>query len=143
MRFARALRQKGYAVEMLSKIFASLANVERLVNAFRYSVSGIRAAIEKEAAFRQELALFAALAPLGIWLGEDAVQRVLLVGSLVMVMIVELLNSAIEATVDRIGAEMHKLSGRAKDMGSAAVLFSIMLAVFTWASILYSNYRAP
>jgi diacylglycerol kinase (ATP) len=93
-----------------------------------------------EAAFRQEIIVFFILAPLGWWLGADGVERSLLVGSLVLVPIIELLNSSVEATVDRIGKERHELSGRAKDMGSAAVLLSLLLVVFVWASILVPRY---
>jgi diacylglycerol kinase (ATP) len=126
-------------VELLIKIVSSLTDFRRLVNALRYSAMGLHAALKKETAFRQEVALFVVLAPLGLWLGNDAVERVLLVGSLFVVMIVELLNSAIEATVDRIGTDIHKLSGRAKDMGSAAVLLSILLAVLSWCLILFQR----
>ena len=76
------------------------------------------------------------MAPLGVWLGRDGIERSLLVGSLLLVLIVELLNSAIEATVDRVSKKHHKLSGRAKDMGSAAVILSIALVIMTWALIL-------
>ena len=78
--------------------------------------------------------------PLGLWLGETGVERALLVGSWLLVMIVELLNSAVEATVDRFGPELHKLSGRAKDIGSASVLLSITLAATVWALILLPRY---
>ena len=92
--------------------------------------------LRHEAAFQQELAAFVILAPLACWWGQGAVERVLLVGSLVLVLIVEALNSALEATVDRIGSERHELSGRAKDIGSSAVLLSLLLALFTWGMIL-------
>lgn len=113
--------------------------IERLVNAFGYSMRGLRAAFIHEAAFRLEVALFVVLAPLGLWLGRSGVERALLVGSLFLVMLAELVNSALEAAVDRIGPERHELSGRAKDIGSAAVFVSIVLMLVTWALILCSN----
>lgn len=122
------------------KLLASAGDFARIARAGSYSLKGFRAALEYEAAFRQEVILFVILAPLGWWLGADGVERSLLVGSLVLVLIVELLNSSIEATVDRIGKQQHKLSGRAKDMGSAAVLLSLLLAVFVWSAILLPRY---
>lgn len=121
---------------VLKKLVSSMVDVGRVVRAASYSFAGLRAAIRNEAAFRQELALFVVLAPVGAWLGHDSIERVLLIGSLLLVLIVELLNSAVEATVDRIGKDQHRLSGRAKDMSSAAVLLSLMLATLTWALIL-------
>ncbi len=108
----------------------------RIVRAAGYSLSGLRAAFRKEAAFRQEVIVFALLAPLGLWLGRNGVERALLLGSLLQVLVVELLNSAVEATVDRVGRRWHKLAGRAKDMGSAAVALALILAVVTWALVL-------
>ena len=105
--------------------------VRRLVNAARYSCEGFKAALS-EAAFRQELALAALLIPLGLYLGNTAVARALLVGSVLLVLIVELVNSAVEAAVDRISVEDHALSKRAKDIGSAAVMLSILNAVVLW-----------
>jgi len=112
-----------------------ILDLRRVMRAAGYSYYGFKAAW-REAAFRQELALFAILAPLGAWLGQDGVERALLVGSLALVLIVELLNSAVEMTVDRIGADVHHLSGKAKDLGSAAVLAAIAIAVMTWVFIL-------
>ena len=100
----------------------------------------MREALSKEAAFRQEVMLFALLAPLGVWLGRNGIERSLLLGSLILVLIVELLNSAVEATVDRISKKRHKLSGRAKDMASAAVTLAILLVVLVWGLILYDQY---
>src|SRR5688500_14964306 len=91
----------------------------RILRAAVYPTQGFCAAIRYESAFRQELTLFRLLSPLGDWLGRSGVERVLLIGSLMLVLIVELLNSAVESTVDRVGMERHTLSGRAKDMGSA------------------------
>lgn len=118
------------------KLLQSMTDMGRIVRAGSYSVSGLRAAVRKEAAFRQEVMLFIVFAPLAVWLGRNGIERALLLGSLVVVLVVELLNSAIEATVDRIGKKHHKLSGRAKDMGSAAVYLSILLVVIVWALVL-------
>jgi len=112
----------------------------RLVKAFGFSMQGLRACFQVEEAFRQEVLLLIPLLPLGLWLGETPVERALLVGSLLLVPIVELLNSAIEANVDRVGFERHELSGRAKDIASAAVFLSIVLAVVTWALILLPRW---
>ncbi len=108
----------------------------RIINAARYSMRGLRAALVHEAAFRQELALFVVLAPAGFWLGQNGVERSLLIGSLMLVLIVELLNSAVEAVVDRVGAEKHELSGRAKDIGSAAVFIALVNVAVVWGLIL-------
>lgn len=108
----------------------------RLLHACGWSIKGLQAALRHEAAFRQETILFLFLAPLGLWLGHDNVDKALLVGSLLLVLIVELLNSAVEAVVDRIGPERHELAARAKDLGSAAVLLTLCLAVLTWVLIL-------
>ena len=108
----------------------------RVMRAAGYSLSGLRAAFRTEAAFRQEVIVFALLAPVGLWLGRDGVERALLLGSLLQVLIVELLNSAVEATVDRVGRKWHTLAGRAKDMGSAAVALALLLAVLTWVLVL-------
>ncbi|MBM4217704.1 MAG: diacylglycerol kinase [Gammaproteobacteria bacterium] len=108
----------------------------RLINAFGNTWKGYVGAFREEAAFRQELALCAVLFPLGLWLGENGVERALLVGPIFIIMIVELLNSGIEATVDRIGLERHQLSGLAKDLGSAAVFTSFAMLAVVWALIL-------
>jgi len=122
---------------MTGKQSSSLFDLMRVVRAFRYSAQGIAAAFRSEAAFRQELVVALVLAPLGFWLGNTGVERALLVGTLLLVLIVEILNSAIEAVVDRFGGELHDLSGQAKDMGSAAVLLSIGLAMLVWLLILF------
>lgn len=111
--------------------------ITRVINATGYSMKGLVASYKYEAAFRQELWLFILLAPLGLWLGDSAIERVLLVGSVAIVLIVELLNSAIESVVDRIGVEKHPLSGRAKDQGSAAVFVSLALTAMTWVFIIF------
>ena len=112
------------------------AGLTRIVRAFGFSLQGLRAAWRHEAAFRQEVFVAALLVPLGLWLGTTGVERALLVGSWLLVIVVELLNSAIEAVVDRIGPESHELSGRAKDAGSAAVLLTIGLAMLVWVLVL-------
>jgi diacylglycerol kinase (ATP) len=112
------------------------SGLTRVIHAFGYSLKGFRACYRHEAAFRQEVWVGAVVMPLGIWLGDGGVEKALLTGSWLLVMIVELLNSAVEATVDRFGPEHHKLSGRAKDIGSASVFASISLAVLVWALIL-------
>jgi len=110
--------------------------LKRIIKAAGYSRAGLRAAFVHEAAFRQELALCLALIPAGLWLGQSGIERALLIGSLLLVLIVELLNSAIEAVVDRFGGEQHELSGRAKDIGSAAVFVALLNAVVIWALLL-------
>jgi diacylglycerol kinase (ATP) len=117
-----------------------LFDLRRVWRAACYSVSGLKAALENEAAFRQEMALFVLLAPLGLWLGRNGVERSLLVGSLMLVLTAELLNSAIEAVVNRIGQEPHDLSGRAKDLGSAAVFVSLLLVVLVWVLVLFDRF---
>lgn len=107
----------------------------RIARAAGYSFKGLRAAFAGEEAFRQELLLVAILTPAGLWLGRSAVERALLVGSLLLLLIVELLNSAVEAAIDRIGPERHELSGRAKDMGSAAVFLALVLTGAVWVFI--------
>jgi diacylglycerol kinase (ATP) len=112
----------------------------RVVNAFGFSIKGLKACYKLEEAFRQELLVIIPLTPVAVWLGGTPTERALLVGSLLIVPIVELLNSAIEANVDRIGYERHELSGRAKDIASAAVLLSIVFAAVTWALILVPKW---
>lgn len=124
----------------MKKLLQSLTDGGRITRAFGYSVAGLRAAYKKESAFRQELILAVVLIPLGVFLGRTGVERTLLIGSILIVLIVELLNSAVEATVDRGGKNWDKLAGRAKDMGSAAVLFALMLLGLTWAFILYDRF---
>jgi len=104
----------------------------RVVNSFRFSLQGLLATFREEEAFRVELVLAVVLIPLGLLLGETGVEKLLLAGSVVLVLIVEILNSAIESVVDRFGEEQHKLSGRAKDQGSAAVLLSLLLVLLVW-----------
>lgn len=110
--------------------------LRRVWNALFYSLAGLKAAFRHEDAFRQELLLAALLIPLGLWLGPDGVARALLVGSVLLVLIVELLNSAIEATVDRISLQDHVLAKRAKDIGSAAVLLALVNGALVWSLVL-------
>lgn len=108
----------------------------RLLAAGRNSMLGLKAAWRFEAAFRQETLLICVLLPIALLAPINTVEKVLLVGSLLLVLIIELLNSAIEAVVDRVSLDHHELSGRAKDLGSAAVLFSLLLVLLTWTIIL-------
>lgn len=112
------------------------AGLQRIINAFGFSVAGLLAAYRHEAAFRQEVWLSGVLIPLGFWLGDTGVERALLVATVLLILMVELLNSAVEAVVDRIGPEHHDLAGRAKDMGSAAVLLAFLLMIMVWLAVL-------
>lgn len=112
----------------------------RIVRAFGYSCEGLLSAYRHESAFRQEAGLALVMLPAAFWLGHGWTETALLAGSVVLVLIVELLNSAIEATVDRISFDTHDLAKRAKDIGSAAVLLSLMLAGGLWASALYQRW---
>lgn len=116
--------------------------IRRLWNAARYSIAGIRAGWNHEAAFRQETVLCLALVPAAFWLGNTAVERGLLIGSCLLVLVVELLNSAVETAIDRIGEDRHTLSGRAKDMGSAAVFICLSIVVITWGLIAWERFLA-
>lgn len=124
----------------MKQMLQSLLDGGRVVRAFRYSLNGLKAAYRKESAFRQELMLAVVLAPLALWLGRTGVERSLLFGSIVLVLIVELLNSAIEAAVDRGGKDWDELAGRAKDMGSAAVLLALLLVVAIWGLVLWGRF---
>jgi len=109
---------------------------KRLLNAFNYSCSGIKEAYRNEDAFRQEVWLAAILLPLALWVNTTAIGRALLIGSALLLLIVELLNSSIEATVDRISLDEHALAKRAKDIGSAAVLIALVNLVVVWLLVL-------
>ncbi len=109
----------------------------RLVRAGRCSILGFKAAFTHEQAFRQELLLCIVMVPPGLWLADNGTDRALLMASLLLVLIVELLNSAVEAVVDRIGVEHHELSGRAKDLGSAAVLLALVNVAVVWLLVLW------
>ncbi len=109
--------------------------IRRIVRATSFSASGLRYAWATEAAFRQECVLACFLIPAAFWVSPSAVERALMIGVCLLVLIVELVNSAIEATIDRIGTDRHDLSGRAKDLGSAAVFVSLVLAVTVWLMV--------
>lgn len=111
---------------------------KRLLNAFTFSWDGFKSCMRTEEAFRQEIYLSMIMMPLGIYLGHTAVEKILLVGSILLLLIVELLNTAIERTVDRISLEHHHLSKEAKDMGSMSVLLAIFIVILCWATILLS-----
>ncbi len=120
--------------------FKGKQGLTRLINAFGYSRDGFAAAWRHEAAFREEVMLAIVTIPLGLWLGQGGVEKALLVGSILLVLVVELLNSAVEAVVDRVSDEHHDLSKRAKDIGSAAVLATLILAAAVWGLILVPHY---
>ena len=117
--------------------YSGNTGIKRILKAGVFSWQGIRAALKHEAAFRQELLLAMVLLPLAFWLGDTGMEIALLVACVLLVLIVEILNSAIEAVVDRFGMEHHELCGRAKDMGSAAVLFSLVNLTLVWALVLF------
>lgn len=121
-------------------LLRGLLDLPRVIRAAGYSAAGLKTALRNETAFRQEMVLFVIFTPLGFWLGRDGVERSLLIGSLLLVLIVELLNSAVETAVNRIGDEPHALSGRAKDLGSAAVFVSLLLVVMVWALVLTDRF---
>ena len=114
--------------------------LRRIINAFFFSLNGYKACFKTEEAFRQEVFFALILIPLGLWLGQGSVEKILLVGSVVFVLIVEILNTAIERAIDRISFEKHDLSKEAKDMGSAAVLLSLILFGFVWGIILIDHF---
>lgn len=116
--------------------YQNAKGLKRLINACFFSIAGFKATWQHEEAFRQEVILLVLTTPLALWLGENNIEKVLLIGSVVLVLLVELLNSAVEAVVDRVGFEHHELSGRAKDIGSAAVMLSLIWSGVTWALIL-------
>jgi len=120
----------------------NVRGLRRILNAFGFSMAGFRDCFRHEEAFRQEVFVLLLLVPAGLWLGNGPVERALLVGSLLVVPIVELLNSAVEANVDRVGLERHELSRRAKDIASAAVFLSIVLAALVWALVLAPRWLA-
>jgi len=115
--------------------------IKELIQALKLSLQGMKAAFRYEASFRLEVYLFVILVPLYIWLAQSALQLWMLIGTTFLVLLIEMINSAIEAAVDMVcGDKHHELAGRAKDMGSAAVLMSQMLVVFTWGVVAYQNY---
>ena len=114
--------------------------ISRVIAATGYSLQGLKAAWINEAAMRQEVIAAVLLSIVAILLPVTHIERILLITSLLLVVIVELINSAIEAVVDRIGAEKHELSGRAKDIGSAAVFVALLYVAFVWITILVTHY---
>ena len=116
--------------------FKGKTGLRRILNAFHYSLDGLAAAYRHEDAFRQETWLTVVAIPLALWLGDSALERALMIGCILLVLIVELVNSAIEATVDRVSLERHQLAKRAKDIGSAAVLIALINAAVVWGLIL-------
>ena len=124
----------------VAKSNPGILDLSRVTRAAGYSLAGVRAAWRDEAAFRQEAALACILLPLAWWLGRGWLEVAFLSASVLLVLIVELLNSAIEAVVDRISAEKHPLAGQAKDLGSAAVMGSLLLCALTWALALWHRF---
>lgn len=116
--------------------------IRRIIRATRFSAQGLAQAWQHETAFRQEIALTIVLFPAAIWLGRTGFERLILIICCLLVLIVELLNSAIEATIDRFGKEHHELSGRAKELGSAAVFMSLIVVAATWGTIAYLRFLA-
>ncbi len=116
--------------------YYSEKGLKRFINSILFSIAGLKAAWINEEAFRQEVVVLIVAIPLAFWLAESNIEKVLLIGSVVWILIVEIINSAIEAIVDRAGVEYHELAGRAKDLGSAAVMLSIFMAIATWLLIL-------
>jgi len=112
----------------------------RILLAAKWSMQGLRAAWLHESSFRLEVYLFVILAPLGWWLGENGVERALMIGSVLLVLSIELLNSAVEAVIERYGPEHHELAGRAKDMGSAAVFVLLLNVAVVWGAILLPRW---
>lgn len=120
--------------------FKGKTGLRRVWNAFNYSMAGLRAAYAHEDAFRQEVLLAGLLLPVALLLPVGGIARALMIGSVLLVLVVELLNSAIEATVDRVGLERHRLAERAKDIGSAAVLMALINVFVVWACILLEHF---
>ncbi len=116
--------------------------LNHIVKAAGYSMKGLKAAITHEEAFRLELLAMLVMLPVAIWLGEGAVEKALLIGSLLLVLVVELINSAVEAVVDRVSVEHHELSGRAKDIGSAAVFLALTNVAVVWGLLLGERFLA-
>jgi diacylglycerol kinase (ATP) len=112
----------------------------QILQAMRYSLQGLRSAWKVESSFRMEVYVSSILAPLALWLGADGVERALLLGVLVLVLVAELLNGAVEAIVDKTTPEYNELAGRSKDMGSAAVFLCMLNVVLVWALILAPRY---
>lgn len=124
----------------MNNSYKGKTGLKRLLNAYSYSCSGLKEAFQNENAFRQEVLLAVILLPLAFWVSDEAIWRALMVGNVLLLLIVELLNSAIEAAVDRISLEDHHLSKRAKDIGSAAVFICILNLITIWTLALLGKY---
>ena len=125
---------------MTTNLYKGRTGLDRVVRATGYSIEGLKAAYRGESAFRQEFWLATVLVPLAFWLGRGWVEVALLAGSVMIVLIVELLNSAVEATIDRISFEIHDLSKRAQDIGSAAVLLALLLCAGVWCGASWQRF---
>ncbi len=125
-----------FAIAMNESPFKGKTGITRVWNAFHYSMAGLAAAYRNEDAFRQEVWLAAVLVPLALWLPTSGIGKALMIASVLLVILVELVNSAVEAAVDRISFEQHHLAKRAKDIGSAAVLIALINVPAVWALVL-------
>lgn len=114
---------------------AGNTGIRRIINAFKYSLQGFRACFRTEEAFRQEIYLTALMVPTAFWIGDTNVEQIVLLGSVVLVLICEMMNTAIERAIDRISTDRHELSKDAKDMGSAIVFMALLFCGFTWMMI--------
>lgn len=133
---------KLYSVNQIKKVsmespFKGKTGLRRLINAFGYSAEGFKAAFKHEDAFRQEVFLATVLIPLGLYLGKTNIEKIMLAGAVLLVMIVELLNSSIEASVDHTSIERHPLAKRAKDIGSAAVFLALTNFMLVWGLVIF------
>ncbi len=126
-----------FAIAMNESPFKGKTGITRVWNAFHYSMAGLAAAYRNEDAFRQEVWLAAVLVPLALWLPASGIGKALMIASVLLVILVELVNSAVEAAVDRISFEQHHLAKRAKDIGSAAVFVALVNAVVVWGLVLF------
>lgn len=117
------------------------SGISHFIHALHWSIAGFKRTLREEAAFRQELLLCAICVPAAVWIGETAIEMVLMIGSLFLILIAEFVNTAIEAAIDRAGEEWHSLSAKAKDAGSAAVMFSILNAFFVWVMIIVAHLK--
>lgn len=124
----------------MSNPYKGRTGLDRIVRATGYSLEGLIAAYRSESAFRQEFWLAALLLPMALWLGRGWVETALLIGTVMLVLIVELLNSGIEASIDRVSFELHDLSKRAKDIASAAVFLSLLLCAMVWSMALWHRF---
>lgn len=120
--------------------YKSSGGIRRIFNALRYSLQGLKAAIRYEAAFRQELALAILLIPAAFWLGRSVTEVFILIMAVILVLVAELLNSAVEALADALSVEMHPLLGRAKDLGSAAVMLLLIFTIVVWAAVAIGRF---